>query len=86
MQNKNNNKAQLSIFDYISEIEQNSQNIQLFSKIHSIILLKSQGSYSATKQGQKQGDCLCHQGLWLCVRLCLDVTFSKEISNLLRNR
>ena len=26
--------------------------------------MKSQGTYSATKLGQKQGDCLCHHGLW----------------------
>ena len=31
--------------------------------MHSIKLLKAQGSYSATKVGQKQGNCLCHQGL-----------------------
>ena len=33
--------------------------------MHSIKLLKAQGSYSATKLGQKQGNCLCHQGLWV---------------------
>ena len=27
------------------------------------MLLNAQGSYSVTKLGQKQGDCLCHQGL-----------------------
>ena len=63
VQNKNNNKTQLPIFDFISEIERNSQNIQLFSKIHSIPLLSAQGSYSASKLGQKQGDCPYYQRL-----------------------